>query len=226
LAYFQDETSTAGDLADLREKYLAALAHPDMVGLVVSTRSDYLDAAVVEMLKNLPVPVTVELGLQTIHAQSLQLLKRGHDFASVEAAIELCGAAGLEVGVHLILGIPQETTEEMLETIRYVSANPYIKQVKFHNLVCYQNTELAKLVEAHDWKILTIDQYIPLLAHSISCLRQDIVISRLFTSNLQRNQIALGEYPGNKTKWMAQLRNYMNEHKICQASKIKPKQED
>jgi radical SAM protein (TIGR01212 family) len=226
LAYFQDETSTAGEIALLREKYLAALQHPDMVGLVVSTRSDYIDAQVVQLLKSLPVPVTVELGLQTIHDKSLRLLRRGHNFNQVDQAIELCGQAGLEVGVHLILGIPQETRQQRLDTIKYISNNQYIKQVKFHNLVCYQNTELAKLVVENEWKILTIDQYIPILAQAISYLRKDIVISRLFTSNIQRNQIAMGEYPGNKTKWMAQLRNYLNANAIYQGSECVKEQEE
>jgi radical SAM protein (TIGR01212 family) len=223
LAYFQDETSTAGDLHKLREKYSATLDHPDMVGLVVSTRSDYINKEIIDLLKSLPTPVTVEIGLQSIHNRSLNLLNRGHTFEQVDEAIMLCGEAGLEVGVHLILGIPEETEDDILETIRYVSENKYITQVKFHNLVCYQKTMLAQMVKINNWKILTIEEYIPLLANAIAHLRQDMVISRLFTSNIKRNQIAIGEYKGNKTKWMAQLRNYMNAYKIWQGSKMEAK---
>ncbi len=223
LAYFQDETSTAGNLQKLKEKYLAALDHPEMVGLVVSTRSDYINSEIIDLLKSLHVPVTVELGLQSIHNRSLDLLNRGHNFAQVDEAIKLCGEAGLEVGVHLILGIPGETEDDVLETINYISGNSYINQVKFHNLVCYQKTVLAHLVKRNNWKIYTIDEYIPLLANAIAHLRKDIVISRLFTSNIKRNQIAIGEYTGNKTKWMAQLRNYMNENRIFQGSKLEEK---
>jgi len=75
-------------------------------------------------------------------------------------------------------------------------------------------------VVQNNWKIMLIDEYIPILAEALAHLREDIVISRLFTSNIQRNQIALGEYKGNKTKWMAQLRNYLNENNMWQGCKI------
>ena len=218
LAYFQDDTSTAGDMDFLRNKFEEALSHPDVIGLVVSTRPDYINDEVIELLNSFEVPVTVEIGLQSVHNSSLEFLNRGHNFQQVEKVIEICGKAGLNVGVHIIIGIPGETFDDMLETIQYISSNKYIKQVKFHNLVVYKNTKLAEITKK--WKIpaLQIPKYIEILANLLPYLRGDIVVTRLFTSNIRRSQIALGEFTGNKTKWMNELRKYIYKNNIVQGS--------
>ena len=215
LAYFQDETSTYGNINFLKQKFDEALSHPEVIGLVVSTRSDYINEKVIELLASYKVPVTIEIGLQSVHNKSLEFLNRGHTFEQAEKAIEMCGKAGLTVSVHLILGIPNETYNEMLQTIKWVSSNKYISQVKFHNLVVYRNTKLAKMV---DIPIYTIEEHIKNMGKLIPYLRGDIVVSRLFTSNIRRSQIAIGKYPGNKTKWMNELRKYIYEHGINQGS--------
>lgn len=218
LAYFQDETSTAGSIEMLRQKFTEALSHPEVIGLVVSTRPDYVNEEVVELLKSFNVPITIELGLQSIHNKSLEFLNRGHTFEEVNEAIELCGKAGLNVGVHLIMGIPGETQNDILKTIEYITSNKYIKQVKFHNLVIYKHTEIARLAVEGEIELLSIPDYIEILANLLPHLRGDIVVSRLFTSNIRRTQIAIGEYPGNKTKWMNELRKYFYNHNINQGS--------
>ncbi len=218
LAYFQDETSTAGSIEYLREKFSEALMHPEIMGLVVSTRPDYVNEEVVQLLKSFDVPVTIELGLQSIHNRSLEFLNRAHTFQDVDAAIKLCGEAGLDIGVHLIMGIPGETENDMLKTMKYISSNKYIKQVKFHNLVVYKNTKIARLADEGEIELLSIPNYIEILANLLPYLRGDIIVSRLFTSNIRRSQIAVGEYPGNKTKWMNELRKYIYEHGINQGS--------
>jgi radical SAM protein (TIGR01212 family) len=221
LAYFQDDTSTAGDIDFLRKKFEEALSHPDIIGLVVSTRPDYVNDEVVELLSSFQVPVTVEIGLQSIHDSSLKFLNRGHNFQQVDKAIQLCGIAGLNVGVHLIIGIPGEIFDDMLETFQYISSNKYIKQVKFHNLVVYKNTKLAEITKK--WKIPTLQilKYIEILANLLPHLRGDIVVTRLFTSNIRRSQIAMGDFAGNKTKWMNELRKYIYKNNIVQGSETK-----
>jgi radical SAM protein (TIGR01212 family) len=218
LAYFQDDTSTAGNIDFLRKKFTEALSHPDIIGLVVSTRPDYINSEVVKILNSFEVPVTVEIGLQSIHDSSLRFLNRGHNFQQVDKAIQLCGKADLNVGVHLIIGIPGETFDDVLETIQYISANKYIKQVKLHNLVVYKNTKLAEITKK--WKIptLQIPKYIEILANLLPHLRGDIVVTRLFTSNVRRSQIAQGDFVGNKTKWMNELRKYIYKNNIVQGS--------
>ncbi len=220
LAYFQDETSTYGDIKFLKQKYDEALSHPEVIGLVVSTRPDYLNEEVIKLLASYKVPVTIEIGLQSIHNKSLNLLNRGHTFEQVVKAIRMCGEAGLSVGVHLIMGIPNETFNDMLETIKWVSSNNYIKQVKFHNLVVYRNTKLAQMKNI---PIYTIEEHIKNLGDLIPHLRGDIAVSRLFTSNIRRTQIAVDEYKGNKTQWMNFLRKYLYRHNLNQGDKTNVK---
>ena len=220
LAYFQDETSTFGDIEFLKQKYDEALSHPEIVGLVISTRPDYINKEVLKLLMSYEVPVTIEIGLQSIHNKSLEFLNRGHTFEQVEEAIKMCGEAGLIVGVHLIMGIPNETYDDMLQTIRRVSSNKYIKQVKFHNLVVYKNTKLAQMKNI---PIYTIEEHIKNLGKLIPYLRGDIAVSRLFTSNIRRTQIAVDEYKGNKTQWMNELRKYLYKNNLNQGNETNVK---
>ncbi len=220
LAYFQDETSTYGDLKFLKQKYDEALTHPEVIGLVVSTRPDHINEEVIKLLVSYKVPVTIEIGLQSIHNRSLELLNRGHTFEQVKKAISMCGEAGLTIGVHLIMGIPNETYQDMLETIKWVSSNKYIKQVKFHNLVIYKNTKLAQKKNIPKY---TIEEYIKNLGDLIPYLRGDLAVSRLFTSNIRRSQIAVDEYKGNKTQWMNFLRKYLYRHNLNQGDKTSVK---
>ncbi|PID27957.1 MAG: TIGR01212 family radical SAM protein [Candidatus Cloacimonadota bacterium] len=216
LAYFQDETSTAGNPEVLKAKYEEALSFPEAVGLVVSTRPDALSDEIINILQKIPEPVTVEIGLQSVHDKSLAFLNRGHDFKQADTAIKVCGEAGLQVGVHLIWGIPGETFQDMKETICYVSDNPFIKQVKFHNLIIYKNTELAKYFSNED--LPSIDEYIDLLCDLLPYLKGNKIITRLFTSNVKKNQLASGVIKGNKTKWMNQLRMQLYAENILQGS--------
>jgi len=218
LAYFQDETSTAGPLDQLKQQFSEALLNRDVVGLIVSTRPDYVSRETLEMLSSFEVPVTIEFGVQSIHDKSLKFLERGHDFATVQKAIDLCAEFNLEVGVHLITGIPGETFEDMLKTVEWVASQPNIKQAKFHNLVVYQGTRLTELFKQGSFVQYTIEQHIIDLANLLPHLRGDISVSRLFTSNVRQDGIALGDYPGNKTKWMNQLRLYMMRHNLVQGS--------
>jgi len=218
LAYFQDETSTAGNFSKLKEKYSQALSHPKIIGLIVSTRPDFVNEKIVKMLSSFDVPVTIEIGLQSVHDKSLKFLNRGHDFEQNKRAIDLCGKAGLEIGVHLIMGIPGETFEEMLETIKNISSNKFINQVKFHNLMIYKNTKLAEMYEKGQISIFKIEDYIKILGNLLPYLRGNIVISRLFTSNILNTHLTIGDFKGNKTKWMNFLRKYIYKNNIIQGS--------
>jgi len=219
LAYFQDETSTAGEISYLDKKFRQALEYPDILGLIVSTRPEYVTAEIVDLLRSYKVPVTIEIGLQSVKENSLKFLNRGHDLASVESAIELCKGNDLDLGVHVITGIPGETIEDMKDTIKFISDRPAIKQVKFHNLVVYKNTLLEKYYEEVKFKIISLDEHIDVLCHLIPILRGDIVISRLFTSNIRRTQTAIGNYSGSKPEWLHSLKIKLIENSIIQGCK-------
>jgi uncharacterized protein len=206
IAYFQDETSTAGDLDYLSDLFRRAIDYPGIRGLVVSTRPDHINKEVCQMLTSLPQPVSVELGMQSIHDKSLKFLRRGHTQADTARAVEMCREWGLETGVHLILGIPGESFADMRDTLKWVSNNSGIQEVKLHNLVVYAGTDLARLWQSGEVEQMPIAEYIEILSELIGWIRQDIVISRLFTSNILHNDLGMAAMEGNKTKWMNQLR--------------------
>jgi len=221
LAYFQDETSTAGSIEFLRSKIYEAIQHPKIIGLVLSTRPDYINDEVIDLLNEINIPVTLEIGLQSIHDKSLKFLNRGHSFDDTSRIIQKSGEFGLDIGVHVIIGIPNEDQTEMIETIKYISSEKYIKQIKIHNLVIYKNTKLEQIAKKNKLKTLSISDYLEVLPELIINLRGNIAISRLFTSNILRNQIAVNEFSGNKTKWMNELRKKMIHKNYIQGMKTK-----
>ncbi|MDP8220989.1 MAG: TIGR01212 family radical SAM protein [Candidatus Stygibacter frigidus] len=206
IAYFQDETSSAGQLNYLQDIFSRAINYPGIRGLTISTRPDYVKEELCELLGSFNKPVSIEIGMQSIHDSSLQYIERGHNHQNTIEAIELCRKWGINTGVHLIMGIPGEKLPDMIDTIRWVSDNKGIQEIKLHNLVIYKGTRLGDLWEKGEAKQMPIEEYIEILSELIPWVREDIVISRLFTSNILHNDLAVDSMPGNKTKWMNQLR--------------------
>lgn len=206
IAYFQDETSTAGELSYLEDLYKRAFAYEGVKGLALSTRPDYVNESICEILSGLEGDVTLEIGLQSIHEKSLEFLNRGHSQQQTEYALDLCKSYGIRAGVHVVIGIPGESEREMLETVKWISGRKEISEVKFHNLVVYLGTKLAELWQQGLVSQIAIEDYIEILSELIAHLREDIVISRLFTSNILHNDLAAVKMEGNKTKWMNMLR--------------------
>jgi len=201
IAYLQDNTSTYGTVEELEKLYRYVMTLADFKELVISTRPDYIWTQLLQMLQSLPFPITLEVGVQTIHDKSLALLQRGHTQAENEQAIQLCEQYGIRTGVHLIMGIPVESQEEMMQTIQWVNAHRGIQEVKLHHLVVYEDTPLAKAGLVGP----SIDAYLQILAEIIPALRPDLVLSRLFTSNLQRSGISRGSNGGSKFLWQNRL---------------------
>ncbi|MCF7920890.1 MAG: TIGR01212 family radical SAM protein [Candidatus Cloacimonetes bacterium] len=206
IAYFQDETSTAGEPEMLKALFKTAAADPEVVELVVSTRPDYVNEEILTILQGLVKPVRLELGLQSIHDRSLNYLNRGHSFADCEKAVKMCRRFSISVGVHLIMGIPGETLSDMIETVQWVSAQKEIVEIKFHNLVIYKGTRLAEMWNNGEVTQMPVEEYIELLSEIIPFIRKDIILSRLFTSNILHNDLAVDQVNGNKTKWLNALR--------------------
>ena len=218
LAYFHNETSTAGELDYLKHIFSETLKHNEIKGLIISTRPDYLNKDIMEMLKELKGDIFLEIGLQSIHQESLDFLKRGHTVQDFAAAAELCSRYDIETGVHLIIGIPGETREHMIRTVNYLNNLEIVRQIKFHNLVVYKNTELSGYSREILDSIPDIEEYIATLAIVLQHTRSDKVISRLFTSNVNRDGRALNSFPGLKRSWLNRLSGYLNENDIIQGT--------
>ena len=180
VAYFQPATNTYAPISRLREVYEEAISQPGVVGLAVGTRPDCVPDNVLDLLAELSrrTWVSVEYGLQTIHDRSLDWMHRGHHYDAFLDAVERSRLRGLRLGVHLILGLPGETRDDMLATAREV-ARLGIESVKLHNLYAVKDTQLADMVSAGEVRLLEREQYAALAVDVLEHLPPDCVIDRL-----------------------------------------------
>jgi radical SAM protein (TIGR01212 family) len=180
LAYFQAATNTHAPVEKLRRLYNEALAHPQVVGLAVGTRPDSVPEAVLDLLAGYARDryVLLELGLQSIHDRSLTWMNRGHDAAAFFDAVRRCEGRGLDVCAHVILGLPGESPADMLATADALAALP-VQGVKIHNLHVIRDTPLERMYRAGEVRMLTLEEYVPLVCDFVERLRPDMVIHRL-----------------------------------------------
>ena len=182
IPYFQALTNTYAPTDRLRELYEEALAQDGVVGLNIATRADCLGEGVPELLAELSerTVLTVELGLQTVHDETARRINRGHTYADFLEGFHRLREASPRIGlcVHLIFGLPGETREMMLESVRRV-AELHPEQVKIHLLHVLKNTAMAKEYLSGDYRPLEKEEYVALVADAIELLPEDIVIARL-----------------------------------------------
>ncbi|NIQ39613.1 MAG: TIGR01212 family radical SAM protein [Proteobacteria bacterium] len=180
IAYFQSFTNTYGSLEKLRSLYEEALSVPDIVGLAIGTRPDCVDEPILDLLAELNERsyVTIEYGLQSIHDRSLKLINRGHDSEAFLSAVTRTRTRGLEVCVHVILGLPGESKEDMLETARALGRID-IQAVKIHLLYVIENTQLHRLYQEGAYHCLSRDAYVDIVCDFVSLLPPHVIIHRL-----------------------------------------------
>ena len=191
IAYFQSFTNTYAPAEVLREKFTAALAPDDIVGLAVGTRPDCLPEDVVALLSELNrrKPVTVELGLQTVHEASVAYIRRGYVNQIYFDAVARLKKAGLEVVTHIILGLPGETAQMAAETTRR-SVEAGTDGVKFHLLHVLRGTDLEKDYLAGKFDCLTLEEYARWLKLCLAQLPPDVVVHRLTGDGAKRDLVA------------------------------------
>ena len=191
IAYFQSFTGTYAPVEQLRQLYLAAIAPEEIVGLAVGTRPDCLPEDVVDLLAeiNQVKPVSVELGLQTVHLESVRYIRRGYENEVYFDAVRRLKAAGIEVVTHIILGLPGETAEMAAETTRQAVAAG-TDGVKFHLLHVLKGTGLAADYEAGKFDCLTLEEYARWLSLCIAQLPPHVVVHRITGDGAKRDLIA------------------------------------
>ena len=189
IAYFQAYTNTYAPVSYLRPLFFEAIRHPGVVALSIGTRPDCLGEDVLTLLSELNTikPVWVELGLQTIHEDTAAYIRRGYDLTCFENALKRLNDAQIPVIVHVILGLPGEDKEKMLETIRYLN-NAGIFGIKLQLLHVLENTDLADEFRAGKFQTLSMEAYVDLVVSCIGALSPDIVIHRL-TGDGPSNQL-------------------------------------
>ena len=181
LVYFQSFSNTYAPLEVLRERYGEALAHPDVAGLIIGTRPDCVDEAVLDYLAELARDryVAIEYGIESVYDASLRAVNRGHDFATAERAVRMTTERGLACGAHFILGLPGETDEMILEGVKAIN-RLNLTTVKFHQLQIFRDTAMAQEFDKHPdrFRIWTVDAYIDLVVELLRRLRPDVVVER------------------------------------------------
>lgn len=191
IAYFQSFTNTYAPVEELKRIYLEAIAPDYIVGLSIGTRPDCLGADVIALLSEIHAikPVSVELGLQSVHADTARYIRRGYDTAVYFDAVRRLKAVGLDVVTHIILGLPGETPEMMAETVRQ-AVEAGTDGVKFHLLHVLRGTDLEKDYEAGLFSCLTLEEYGSILKMCISVLPEHIVVHRITGDGAKKDLIA------------------------------------
>lgn len=220
IAYFQAYTNTYAPLERLEALFTAAISHSDVRVLSIATRPDCMPEETVALLARLNriKPVWVELGLQTIHEESARYIRRGYPLAVYEDALRRLKEAGLTVITHVILGLPGETREDMLETIKYLAKG--IKDtrtdgIKLQLLHVLRNTDLAENYLAGRFSVMTLEEYLPLLADCVRRLPPDMVVHRI-TGDGPKNLLLAPLWTGNKRLVLNAITRYFKEEQVQQ----------
>ena len=191
IAYFQSFTGTYAPLSRLRELYFSAAAHPDIEAIAVGTRPDCLPDDVVDLLEELNgiKPVFTELGLQTIHAETAKYIRRGYELPVFDDAAARLKKAGLNVIVHMIIGLPGETENMIVKTAKYIGRSG-ADGIKLQLLHVLRNTDLAADYAEGLFKTMTQDEYIHTLERCIENIPPEMVVHRLTGDGAKRDLIA------------------------------------
>lgn len=211
IAYFQSFTNTYGDQEYLMELFKRVLEYPQIIGLSIGTRPDCLTDEMINFLSELnkDKEVWVELGLQTIHEQTAILINRGYPLDVFEDAYQRLTSAGLKVVVHVILGLPGESDEDILKTVEYLSnLNPTLFGIKLQLLHILKGTKLAEMYEEKPFRIFELDEYCQLVVKCLKLLKDETVIHRL-TGDGPKRLLIEPLWSGNKKLVMNTMRKYI-----------------
>lgn len=179
LAYFQSFSNTYGPAQRLQELLQQTVLLPDIIGVSVGTRPDCLDAEKLSLLADCPLPeVWLELGLQSGHEATLQRINRRHSVAQAEEAVHAAAAKNIKVVGHLMAGLPGESTEDFLNSVRWAASLP-LHGIKLHSTFVPRNTALALQYEQGSYQPLSQDQYVQALVTALTLLPAHILIHRL-----------------------------------------------
>ena len=210
IAYFQSFTNTYGEPERLRALYEETIRHPEIAALSIGTRPDCLPADILQMLEELNriKPVWVELGLQTIHERTAEAVHRGYSLPAFEDAVKKLKAIGAEVIVHVILGLPGESREDMLETVRFLSGmDPRPDGIKLQQLQILRGTQLAEQFRQSPFHVMDLEEYCALIRDCLEILPDDIVIHRL-TGDGPKKLLIAPEWSADKKRVLNTMRRW------------------
>ena len=211
IAYFQAFTNTYAPVERLRKLYYEAIAPEAVVGLAIGTRPDCLGREVLALLEELNriKPVSVELGLQTVHPETVRYIRRNYVNQDYFDAVENLKAAGIETVTHLILGLPGETEEMMVESTRQ-AVQAGTDGIKFHLLHVMEGTALAEDYRAGKFSCLSLEEYAGILKKCLAQVPEHVVVHRITGDGAKRGLIA-PMWSGDKKRVLNYLQNYLQE---------------
>lgn len=191
IAYFQSYTGTYAPIDYLRRLFFSVTELPDIAALSIGTRPDCLGGSVIELLAeiNAVKPVMIELGLQTVHETTAAYIRRGYRLEVFDSAVTRLKEAGIEVIVHMIIGLPGESHEMIFETAKYI-AHSGADGVKFQLLHVLRGTDLEKDYAAGKFEALSMAEYIKILEGCVRRIPRDMVIHRLTGDGAKRDLVA------------------------------------
>lgn len=215
-AYFQSFTATYAPVETLRAAWEEAMTHESVVTLAIATRPDCLGDNVLSLLADCcrKMPVTVELGLQTIHPDTIRYIRRGYPNSVYETAVKNLQNIGVNVVTHVIAGLPGETKENFLDTVRYV-ADIGSDGIKLQLLHVLKGTDLALDYENKMFRTLTPDEYLDYIAEALSILPPDMVIHRV-TGDGPKDLLIAPLWSANKRMVLNSLQKKMKQEHIFQ----------
>ncbi len=191
IAYFQARTNTYAKVEELKEKFEPVLKYPNVIGLAIATRPDAITDECLDYLEDLSkrTYLMVELGLQTIHETTSKLINRCHTTKEFDEMVKKLRARNINVIVHIINGLPYETKEMMLETIKHINQLD-IQGVKIHMLHIVKDTPLATMYQKNPFHVLSQEEYVDIVIDQLELLRPEIVIHRITGDPVKEDLIA------------------------------------
>jgi len=186
MAYFQAYTNTYSDFELLKELYTEAVSHPDVVGMVIGTRPDCINEDIIHFLSELSKDyyISLEFGVESTINRTLDLINRCHSFDETKQAYKMAVGKGIHLGAHMIIGLPEESREDILSHAVELSKLP-INTLKLHQLQIIKNTMMAYQLKNKPemFNLFSVDEYIELITDFIALLRPDIIIERFISES-------------------------------------------
>ncbi len=200
IAYFQSFSNTYAPIDRLSALYNEALAVDGIVGLSIGTRPDCINDPILDLLAEQAENrlIWIEYGIQSVHNATLNIINRRHDFKCFEKAVDATKKKGIKICAHVILGLPGETRDHMMETARVI-ADMGIDGIKFHLLYVIKGTELEKMYNAGEYQCLTQKEYVDILCDFLEILPPDMVIQRL-TSEPHANELVAPQWTSRSNR--------------------------
>ncbi len=219
IVYLEANTNTYGSLAKLKEIYEEVLSYEGVVGLNIGTRCDCLDDGVIDYLSELSkrTHLTIELGLQSSKEETLKLLNRHHSLEEYTNAVNRLHSKGIKVVSHIINGLPGESFDDMLNTVKYLN-NLKIDGIKIHMLYIEKGTALETYYKNNPFHILTLDEYVYITSKEIEILSSDVVVHRI-SSGPDNDKLIDPLWLKEKFKVLNSIDRYLEENNIYQGQK-------